>query len=172
MGKPAQTKPEHEVNAYLFYAQRLLHLKKTAALVEQQTDNMAVMAATCLSLKQAWNAWLKELSVYVGAEIPDYASLFSSEYAQHPEVEALNELSKLKHNWLSDLLKFCEPRLNIRAKQDISEDDGGQSLASPVMINVLQIDPEPSLSEDEHLSQVLTEFKSYINAVRSRQSEW
>tara|TARA_R110001592_G_scaffold341482_2_gene630643 strand:+ start:12456 stop:12989 length:534 start_codon:yes stop_codon:yes gene_type:complete len=177
MTTKAKIKPENEVNAYLFYAQRLLHLLTSASLLESQADKMAIRASVCLSLKQAWQSWLKELSSYTGKDIADYTALILPENNSHPEVQLLNEVHKQPKNWLSKLVEFFEPRLNTPTVLDSSVDDELAVNLASTKINLFQLDEEhleltDKTSEDERLKQVIIEFKAYINAVRSRQAEW
>lgn len=174
MSKSAKVKPENEVNAYLFYAHRLLSLQKSTLLIENKADQMALTASICLSLKQAWQAWLRELSVYVDTDISDYTSLHLPENAAYPEVQVLLTVTKNRGNWVSQLQKFCEPRLNTPPVFKDLEDEQPEGDVTPLKINVVQLE-EPdhkALSEEEQLAQVLDEFKAYINTVRSRQAEW
>lgn len=170
MSKPPKIKPEHEVNAYLFYSQRLLHLLNSSLSIEHQADKMAITAAVCLSLKQAWLAWLKELSTYVGSEVQDLNSLLSSGMNHHPEVQLLNDLRKQPANWLAQLIIFLEPRLNTPTVLNESDEEV-QAMNASSRINILQVGSE-ELSETEKLNAVISEFKAYINSVRSRQAEW
>jgi hypothetical protein len=177
MSKPVKIKPENEVNAYLFYSQRLLNLLNSTISIEHQGDKMAITAAVCLSLKQAWQSWLKELSAYVGKDIPDYSALSLPENTSHPEIQCLNDINKHANSWLSQLLVFFEPRLNIPTVLDSAAEDGLAVNASSTRINLFQISDEPSgseieLSEEENLKRVMLEFKAYINSVRSRQAWW
>tara|TARA_R110002167_G_scaffold362322_2_gene581353 strand:+ start:358 stop:882 length:525 start_codon:yes stop_codon:yes gene_type:complete len=174
MSQSAKIKPESEVNAYLFYSNRLLNLVSSTILIEQHVDKMALTAAVCLSLKQAWMSWLKELSGYVGSEIPDYASLLSAEHSSHPEVQCLLDVSKQKNNWLSLMMSYFELRLNTPSIMNGLDDDKEQltDKISLSRIDALQIDTEMKNSEEVQLSTVITEFKLYVNAVRSRQAEW
>jgi len=176
MSKPTKVKPENEVNAYLFYSQRILNLLNSSALIEAQADKMALTASVCLSLKQAWQAWLKELSTYVGKDISEYSALFLPENNTHPEIQCLNDVNRLANNWLSQLVLFFEPRLNTPS---LLEPEGEELavIVSSTRINLLQVEDESyecvqEASEAEKLSLVISEFKAYINSVRSRQAEW
>tara|TARA_R110002072_G_scaffold184083_2_gene340437 strand:- start:3023 stop:3565 length:543 start_codon:yes stop_codon:yes gene_type:complete len=173
MSKPAKVKPENVVNAYLFYSQRLLNLLNSTSLTQDKADNMAMTAAVCLSLKQTWQAWIEELSVYVGHHITDYASVFLPENSAYPEVAYLIELSKQQNNWLSQLMAFLEPRLNtatspplVNEAYELAED------VLPARINLVQVDSDVALSDEERLASVFKNFKAYISAVRTRQAEW
>tara|TARA_R110001592_G_C13002314_1_gene736012 strand:- start:135 stop:647 length:513 start_codon:yes stop_codon:yes gene_type:complete len=170
MSKHAKNKPENEVNAYLFYAQRVLHLLSSATLIEHQADKMALTASVCLSLKQAWQAWLKELSTYVGKDILDYSELNLPENKSHPEIQLLNDIMKQPTNWLSQLVLFLEPRINTPTVIDTSGEEDLSENVSSSRINLFQLTED--LSEDEKLKRVISEFKTYINSVRSRQAEW
>lgn len=172
MSRSGKIKPESEVNAYLFYSNRLLNLLSSASLIEHHVDKMALTAAVCLSLKQAWQSWLKELSTYVGNDIPDYTSLLLIENRSHPEIQFLLEVNKLKNNWLSLMLSYFEPRLNTPSIVDKADDDQLAGKESLSRIDALQVNTEVTYSDAEQLSSVISEFKAYINAVRSRQAEW
>jgi uncharacterized membrane-anchored protein YjiN (DUF445 family) len=170
MSKSANNKPESEVNAYLFYAQRTLYLLNSTSLIEQQVDKMALRASVCLLLKQAWESWLKELSSYVGRDIPEYASLLLAEYKNHPEVQCLLDVNKQNNNWLALMLSYFEPRLNTPSTLNTEGESEDSTLSA--RINVVQLEVNKELSDEEKLKTVMTEFKAYINTVRSRQAEW
>lgn len=172
MSRLSGTKPENEVNAYLFYSARLLHLLNSPLLIEHQADKMALTASVCLSLKQAWEAWLKELSAYVGKSIPEYASLFLAENEGHPEVQCLLEVCQQQSSWLPLMLLYFEPRLSKPTEQTNSNDDEHQANGSLTRINALQVNESNDASDEDKLSMIIKEFKHYINAVRSRQAEW
>lgn len=169
MSKPPKIKPENEVNAYLFYAQRLLNLFESPPFIEIQADKMALTAGVCLSLKQAWAAWLKELGAYVGKDISDLSFLMSPELGSHPEVQLLNDIYRQSDNWIIKLTAFFEPRLNTPSVQ--IEEENQQGYDGAMRIQMVQVDA-PVLSEKEQLQDVARAFKSYIQSVRSRQSEW
>ncbi len=170
MSKPPKIKPEQEVNAYLFYAQRLLNLFNSSTLIQHQADKMALTSAICLSLKQTWQAWLKELSVYVGKDLADSHLLFSTEFNQHPEIQLLMDIKKQPANWLSSLMIFFEPRLNTPTVLDEGESDV-QNVNVAARIELVQVAQE-DVSELDQLNKVISDFKTYIQSVRSRQAEW
>ena len=174
MTKPVKVKPENVVNAYLFYTQRLLNLRNSASLIDHKADQMAMTASICLSLKQAWKAWLEELSVYVGQSIPDYKSIFLPENSRYPEVAYLVEISQQRESWLTQLVIFFEPRLNIMRSLPDNEaalDDGSEeSLAKK--IRLISVDSDNTLTDEALLQRIFEHFKFYINTVRSRQAEW
>ena len=172
MSFPPKIKPESVVNAYLFYAQRLLNLMSSATLTEYKADQMAVTASVCLSLKQSWQAWLEELSAYVGSSIPDYASIFLPENSTHPEIIYLLKIGKEQNNWLSQLHGFFEPRLNVMVSVSDSDDQDLISDSLTKKISLVSVDNDVKLSEEERLVAVLNNFKAYVKAVRLRQSEW
>ena len=172
MTMPLKSKPEHEVNTYLFYAQQLLNLKGKVSLIESQSEDMALMASACLSLQQAWTAWLKELSVIVGKDIVSVSALQSHEHKHHPEVQVLNELYNNKRSWLVGLLGFCEPRLNKPSPTSTAEGEPEDVTALSRKINLVHLELETGLSEEERLSGVIHDFKAYITEVRGRQAEW
>ena len=169
MSKPEKMKPENVVNAYLLYAQRLLNLMSSTTLTENKADSMALTASVCLSLKQTWQAWLEELSVYVGHTIPDYASVFLPENSVYPEISYLVEIGQQRDNWLSQLVVFFEPRLSVMSSTAANH-DADDGLAKK--ISLVAIDTERELSDDERLQNIINSFKLYINAVRTRQAEW
>ncbi len=171
MSKPVKVKPENEVNAYLFYAQRLLHLLNSTSLINNHGDKMAITASVCLSLKQAWQAWLKELSVYVGTAITGNSALFLPENSTHPEVQLLIEVQKQPKNWLSELVLCFEPRLNTQAIVNTDDEEGLVENVSSSRIDVFQLD-DKELAEEDKLKRVISEFKFYIQAARTRQAEW
>lgn len=174
MTKPVKVKPENVVNAYLFYTQRLLNLTSSAALIEHKADHMAMTASICLSLKQAWQAWLEELSVYVGHSIPDYRSIFLPENSTLPEIAYLVEISQQRESWLSQLVISFQPRLNVMRSLPVHEaalEDGAEeSLAKK--ISLISVDNDNTRSDEAHLQSTFEGFKSYINTVRIRQAEW
>lgn len=172
MSQSEKNKPESEVNAYLFYSNRLLNLLSSALLIQGHVDKMALTAAVSLTLKQAWQSWLKELSGYVGNDISEYSSLLLAENSSHPEVQFLLEVNKHKNNWLSVMMTYFEPRLNTPSVVDSADEDQLPGKVSLSRIDALQVDTEVKYSDEEQLSSVILEFKAYINAVRSRQAEW
>ena len=173
MSSPANMKPENVVNAYLFYSQRLLNLISSPLLTKYKADKMAITASACLSLKQAWQAWLDELSAYVGHAIPDYASIFKPEISAHPELSVLLDISQQPDSWLSGLIDSFEPRLNSPSFSTHTNDEiEWVEDASAKKINLLSVDSDSELSEEERLMYIVSSFKSYIEAVRGRQAEW
>jgi len=186
MSLPPKIKPSSIVNAYLFYAQRLLQFENSPQESRVQADKLALSASICLCLKQAWQGWLDELGRYLNKSLKDYSDLLLAEHRSHPEIEALLGIQKQPGNWLSQLLLCLEPRVQTSsAVNDLehAEDDPAENQTrASGLIKLRQIDDAAafsesaltasSLSESEQFKKLIEGFKSYINSVRSRQEEW
>jgi len=175
MSLPPKIKPSSIVNAYLFYAQRLLQFENLAPQSMQQTDKLALSAGVSLCLKQAWQAWLDELGRYLNKELKDYSDFLLAEHRSHPEIELLLSIQQTADNWLSQLLICCEPM--VQAAKPVSANDEIHDVSG--RIKLLQVDSEESvsasvqvLSEAEQYINLINAFKKYISQVRKRQEEW
>lgn len=178
MSLPPKIKPSAIVNAYLFYAQRLLQFDFSPQHSFTQADKRVVTASVCLCLKQAWQAWLDELSRYLNKSLSSYADCQLPEHRAHPEIEALLNLQKQSGSWFSQLLLCLEPIVHVSSVVDNPEPHD-EEIAIPGRIQVRQLyesDEQTSgvvmpADVDAFLS-LIESFKSYIRSVRARQEEW
>lgn len=178
MSLPPKIKPASVVNAYLFYAQRLLQNENQPPLnAKTQADKLALFAGIDLCLVRAWQAWLDELGTYLNKRFSSYTDMLLPEHINHPEIQILKDIQAQPKNWLSRLFLCFEPRINTLAQ--VNEEDGRDhdSLAYPVerpgsMIQLVQVEAQPEMSESQQLLQTIQAFRRYIESVRIRQAEW
>ena len=175
MSLPPKIKPSSIVNAYLFYAQRLLQFENLAPESMQQADKLALSAGVSLCLKQAWQAWLDELSRYLNKELKDYSDFLVPENRSHPEIELLLGIQQTPDNWLTQLLSCFEPK--VQAAAAINAYDEMHDISG--RIKLLQVDADEAVStsaritsETEQYVSLIDAFKKYISQVRKRQEEW
>jgi hypothetical protein len=179
MSLPPKIKPAMIVNAYLFYAQRLLqfqkeapHIMSDAAHTMSDADSLAYSAGISLCLKQAWEAWLDELGRYLNKQFTGYSDLLMPGHRELAEVDILLNLSRQQDSWLAKLLSCFEPWIKT------SESERTENEAEFAgRIDLVQIDADSPKAlvrpaSAEHFAGLIGDFKEYIRQVRTRQEEW
>lgn len=173
MSLPPKIKPSSIVNAYLYYAQRLLQFQNSNPNISSDADKLVFNASVCLCLKQAWQAWLDELGRYLNKNLKEYSDLLLAEHRAHPEVQALLDIQQQADNWLTPLILCLEPlvQTSARANDEINP--------IPGRIQALQLDSAESHTVNtqppqtvEQFNRLIEGFKEHIRLVRNRQEEW
>jgi hypothetical protein len=172
MSLPPKIKPSSIVNAYLFYAQRLLQFQKmTPHIVDTDADTLAFSAGISLCLKQAWQAWLDELGRYLNKSLRDYTDLLLPDHRELTEVAILLNLAHESDSWLAQLLSCFDPWIKT---SQIEVPERGQIQAG--RIDVVQVDAGKTVLKrpetPEQFAHLISAFKAYIQLVRHRQEEW
>lgn len=125
--------------------------------------------STILLMYAAWEGFLNELAEYhqqksdVILTLDQLAEVIGDDI---PEVAYLAELAKCEGSWLSDLLQVN--RL-IRLPQNRESTSSELDLASNVLIAT---SGTPLVDSTDSVSRIWREFKGYLEALRSRMSEW
>jgi len=126
--------------------------------------------STILLIYTAWEGFLNELAEYHQQKsdvILTLNQLVGAVGNDIPEVEYLVELNKCDGSWLSDL---SQANRLIRLPQSRESTDTSQHLADNALIATTGVQ-EPVDSID-NVSRICSEFKGYLEGVRSRMSEW
>lgn len=178
MSLPPKIKPSAIVNAYLFYAQRLLQFDLSPQYTFSEADKRVVTASVCLCLKQAWQAWLDELSRYLNKSLSSYADCLLPEHRTHPEIETLLNLQKQADSWFAQLLLCLEPIVQASPGAENSEQHDDET-DIPGRIQVLQLHESAQKkttatipADAQSFLSLIESFKAYIRSVRARQEEW
>ena len=157
---------QSQTNAPLFYAQRLMSIYEQNGNAAKQQDQHALLTGAWLCIKESWVCWLNELSSYMNLErTEDYQfnDLQILLKADLPEGQILLDLIDNSESWLVLMLKRVEAPTE-RLKPMVKAHD-----ASVNLISFVSMDEE---NENLLITQVLSEFKTYIESVRVRQVEW
>ncbi|UZE94834.1 DUF6586 family protein [Alkalimarinus alittae] len=126
--------------------------------------------SSILLMSAAWSSLVNELAEY--HQRPSDLSmtlerLVSEIGNELPEIEYLTELSKVQGSWVSDLRKNDLLVRLPKSREPASEE---QDLASNALIATSGAATE--VDSIENLKRILGEFKSYLEDLRSRMSEW
>ncbi len=165
---------QKRTNDQLFYAQTLLalHDELSASGSTAQLSLRSLVAGAGQSIAEAWRCWLNELLGFQKespASITTSFSLFLDLADQDwSEVQRLINLKKAPDSWLAIMLRgIVEPGSISDAEMP------GEATGSDDMI--IAVSGKESAQNFWHaavMSQVLAEFKEYVAAVRSEQTEW
>ena len=126
--------------------------------------------STILLIHTAWEGFLNELAEYhqqrsdVILTLDQLIQLVGSDI---PEVAYLAELKKSDGSWLSDLLRANQL---IRLPQNRESSNSESQLAENALIATSGT--RVMVDSIGNVSRILGEFKAYLDALRSRMSEW
>ncbi len=183
MSFPPKIKPASIVNAYLFYAKRLLQFENSPIQTTRSLDDLVIAASVCLCVKEAWQAWLDELGRYLNKPLKAFSDLRLPENSSHPEIALLLSIHQAPENWLTDVLRCLEPRVQttMALPESHSSEVLGAEESVPGRINLIALESgslkgdqisQQSKMDAAFFNRLLDGFKDYIHQVRARQEEW
>lgn len=178
MSLPPKIKPSAIVNAYLFYAQRLLQFEFAPQYMSLEADKRVITANVCLCLKQAWQAWLDELGRYLNKTLQSYSDCLLPEHRTHPEIETLVNLHAQNDSWFAQLLVCLDPMVQASpveetdALQDEKQDVPGRISLLQLHDAATKKDIVSVPADAEEFRALIDSFRAYISSVRARQEEW
>lgn len=126
--------------------------------------------SVALLVMSAWESFLNELAEYHQQRTGLLTTLdqLSDVFADGaPEVEYLKELARLEGSWLSDLFKI---RDIIRLPQTRESENPVVALASNALIATSE--SREAVDSLINIARILTDFRCYLDELRSRMSEW
>ncbi len=183
MSLPPKIKPASIVNAYLFYAKKLLQFENSPIKNTQNLDELVITATVCLCVKEAWQAWLDELGRYLNKPLKAFSDLRAPENSSHPEIALLLSIHQAPENWVADVLRCLEPRVQttMAVPESHSSEVLGAEASVPGRINLIALEAgslkegqiaSPTKMDAAFFNRLLDAFKDYIHQVRARQEEW
>lgn len=160
-------------NMLVFHAHKLSQLLGSHEGDENKALSPSIEIAISSVLKDAWLAWLRELNVLLGGDdkIIESVNAFAQKpLNQLPDMQHLINLKQQPHTWLRNLLDRIDPAFQDLAVNKASAQKSGAVDSNA--INIVSVDEPETVEESIVLESIISEFKQYINQIRSQHVEW